>query len=97
VQNHTTPKGLVLLLPPAKRNQKGTKAMPADKLTYMCRLRLRNDLRQRLDIAARKRGITKTQEIIARLEKSFADPDPIVELTTTMKQLLAMRSGEVDA
>jgi flagellin-specific chaperone FliS len=70
-----------------------------DKPPLQCRLRLKDDLRRRLDIAAHKRGISKAQEIIVRLEKSF-EPDPIGELTTTMKQLLALAmqsGGKVDA
>jgi hypothetical protein len=62
--------------------------MPGRTSTFQCRLRLRQELRQRLDIAARKRGITKTQELIARLEKSF-EPDPIIGLAADVKKLLA--------
>jgi hypothetical protein len=71
--------------------------MPRHDDSFECRLRLRLALRDRLDIAARKHGLTKTQEMVARLEKSFADPDPIVELTTTMKQLLTRQGDKVNA
>jgi hypothetical protein len=63
---------------------------------FECRLRVRDELRQRIAAAARRRGVSKTQEMVARLERSF-EPDPIVELCTTMKQLLAMQGGKVDA
>jgi hypothetical protein len=61
-----------------------------------CKIRLREDLRRRLDIAAKKRGVYRAQEMVARLERSF-DPDPIIELTADVKRLLAMQSEKVDA
>ena len=61
-----------------------------------CKIRLREELRHRLDVAAKKRGVYRAQEMVARLEKSFA-PDPIIELTADVKRLLAMQSGKADA
>jgi hypothetical protein len=64
--------------------------------TFQIRLRLRQELRRRLDIEAQKRGITKAQELIARLEKSF-EPDPIVGLTADVKKLLAIHGEKANA
>ena len=65
--------------------------------TFQIRLRLRQELRQRLEIESQKRGISKAEALVERLEKSFAAPDPLVHLSRDMKRLLAMQSGKVDA
>jgi hypothetical protein len=60
-----------------------------------CKLRIREDLRRRLDAAAAKRGVFRAHEIVIRLEKSF-DPDPIIVLAENVERLLAMQSGKAN-
>jgi hypothetical protein len=57
-----------------------------------CKVRLRPDLRRKIDHAARERGVTKTEEMVHRIERSF-DRDPLAVLITDLKRLISLQGG----
>ena len=57
-----------------------------------CKIRVKDDLQRRVDIAAKQNGVSRNMEIVARLERSF-DRDPIIGLQADVKRLLKLHGG----
>jgi HicB family len=69
--------------------------MPRTESALQWKVRLHDELHRRIDIAAKKSGVSRNTEVVARLERSF-DRDPIVGLAADVKRLLAMQSGKAN-
>jgi predicted transcriptional regulator len=59
------------------------------ELALQWKIRLKDDLHQRLDAAAKQNSVSRNMEVVARLERSF-DKDPVIGLAADMKRLLKM-------
>jgi hypothetical protein len=56
------------------------------------RVRVRDDLRQRIFDSAKQRGVSLSRELADRVERSF-DQDPIVELRRDIKKLVKLHGA----
>jgi hypothetical protein len=62
---------------------------PPSATALQCKIRLRDELHRRINAAAKQNRISKNEEVINRLERSF-DRDPLTVLVADVKKLIAL-------
>jgi hypothetical protein len=59
---------------------------------FQWKLRLRDELHQKLDAAAKQNRVSRNEEAVSRLARSF-DRDPVISIQADVKRLLKLHGG----